>query len=559
MMNSLTPDVMEFDAWTVGTEGLEGHIANDLKHWGHSEATAEEIAKRWMALRKKYGDQHLDWLWEFAVEHLIKLEEDAPKPLPRDAFIDYEQNDHANAKLFVRKYGAFVRYCAAWGKWLVWAAEGEEWGRWVVDETERVMAFARTIPEDMKAWVADAEDEKVARAREGWRQQCGNATRLKAMLELARGDASISVSPEQLDADGWLLNCQSGTVQLKDIEYKHEYEKMLDRGGRSREPRKSDLITKMANASVPVGIWEYEDVCPNWMAFLDRIFAGDKEVIEFMQRLVGYSATGLIKEHVLVFLWGTGANGKSTFVNTIMDVLGDYASTTAPNLLIKPQGTQHPTAIADLYRRRLVITVEQGDGVLAESLAKQLTGGDRIKARRLYHDFFEFSPTHKIWIFGNYLPVIEGTDYGIWRRVLFIQFPIRIPEEEWGTGIEEELLKERDGILYWIVQGCLKWQREGLNPPASVSLATQELKEVVNVLELFLADVCVRGEDRSIRAQYLYDTYVDWAQREGAKVLSATMFGKKLKEMGFKQYRDGKGRKWVGLDVVYKGADSISV
>ncbi|MHC1597242.1 MAG: DNA primase family protein [Methermicoccaceae archaeon] len=537
VMNSLTPDVMEIDEWETESEG---HIAMNLQSWGHSQDRAKELAKKWVSLREREGGAHLWWLWKLAVEHLIEMVKTAPKPLTADAFIDYEENDHGNAKLFVSKYGSYVRYCAAWGKWLIWDAVGELRGRWVVDETERIMAFARTIPEDMRRWVEAAEDEKEWGRRESWRKRCGNATRLKAMLELARGDASMSVSPDQLDANGWLLNCQSGTIELRDMQYKHDYEKLFDRGGRCREPRKEDLITKMAGAEMPVGIWKYEDVCPTWMAFLRRIFDGDEELIEFVQRAVGYSIVGDVSEEKIFFMYGTGANGKSTFVGVIQHILQDYAAPIDPQILVKGYGGErHPTSLADLQGRRFVYTTEVDRGNLNEAMVKRITSTDMIKARYMRQDFFEFAPTHTLWFAANHKPTVRDMDVAIWRRIILIPFTVRIPDEEQDKHIQDKLLEEKDGILYWMVRGCLKWQREGLNPPKSVMMAVEEYKSEMDVLGDFLNEVCDFGEDKSVLFKTLYQAYHDWCNENRVKAMSKRAMGQALqeRELSFPPYR----------------------
>ncbi len=207
--------------------------------------------------------------------------------------------------------------------------------------------------------------------------------------------------------------------------------------------------------------FDLEAECPVWESFLDRIFDGNHNLITYVQRLVGYSLTGLTTEHVLPFLFGTGANGKSTFIETVFRLLGpNYSMKAMPDLLMVKLNESHPAERADLFRKRFVACVETKDGKrLAESLVKEMTGGDEIRTRRMREDFWGFSPTHHVWIVGNYKPEVNGTDHGIWRRIKLIPFDVVISKAKQNGQFGDKLSSELSGTLNWAIDGCLAGQK----------------------------------------------------------------------------------------------------
>jgi putative DNA primase/helicase len=352
-------------------------------------------------------------------------------------------------------------------------------------------------------------------------------------VALARSQIAINV--DELDTDPWLFNVNNGTIDLRTAEL--------------REHRREDYITKLAPVT-----FDTNAPCPQWEEFLRRIFNGNEELIGYVQRLVGYCLTGSTEEHVLPILLGTGANGKSTFLETIMGMMGrDYAMKAPPGLLMAKRGESHPTERADLFGKRLVACVETGENRrLAEALVKELTGGDRIRARRMREDFWEFAPTHHLRIASNYKPVIRGTDYGIWRRIKLIPFEVVIPEAEQDKKLPTKLSYELSGILSWCVQGCLDWQQHGLRHPACVDRATSGYRNEMDAVSQFIDEHCERG-DFLVSAGELYLAF----QASGPnRQISQRAFGDRLRLMGFsnhdpatgRELRDCKGRRaWRGL------------
>jgi putative DNA primase/helicase len=440
----------------------------------------------------------------------------------------YEERftDLANAERFVAQHGQDVRYCYPWRKWLVWTG-----ARWEPDDSGKVHRLAKETVRSIYQEAAEAESE--SRRKELAKHATGSEAeaRIRAMLELAKSE--VPVSPDQLDVDPWVLNCKNGTVDLV-------------RSGELTAHRREDLITKIA----PV-VLDPHAAAPTWKALLERVLP-DAEIRAFFKRLCGYALTGDTSEHVLPLLYGTGANGKSTVLNALLDTLGDYAAQAAPDLLLAKQNS-HPTELADLFGKRFVAGIEVEDGRrLAESLVKQLTGGDRVKARKMRQDFWEFSPTHKVFMAINHKPTVRGTDNAIWRRIRLIPFTETIPPKEQDKRLPEKLRKERAGILAWAVEGCLEWQREGLQAPDEVRKATREYRAEMDVIAAFIDEECVIAEHASATAKALYSAYKAWCEENGEKPESQRRFGGRLRERGYESGRVTTGARkgaveWYGI------------
>jgi putative DNA primase/helicase len=431
--------------------------------------------------------------------------------------------DWGNAERFVRDHGRDLRYCHPWGKWLVWDGK-----RWTPDDAGEVERRTKATVRGIYAEAAEAEREQERKALAEHAKRSEATKRITDALRLARSEPGIPILPNQLDADPWLLNALDGTIDL--------------RTGELREHRREDLITKLA----PV---EYDPSgtarAPTFSAFLERILPSEG-LRRFVQRATGYAAAGVVSEEVLVILHGTGANGKSTLVNAIMEALGGYAMQVAPDLLLAKRGS-HPTELADLFGARLAAAVEvDQDRRLAESLVKQLTGRDRIKARRMREDFWEFEPTHTIFLATNHRPEVRGTDHAIWRRLKLVPFEVTIPEAEQDKRLAAKLRAELSGILAWIVRGCLEYQREGLGEPEEVRAATEGYRAEMDILAAFIEDRCVVRSRASAGATPLYNAYKDWCEESGETRLTQTKFGRRLKERGFRSEKSQRVT-WYGI------------
>jgi putative DNA primase/helicase len=362
----------------------------------------------------------------------------------------------------------------------------------------------------------------------------------------------VAIKPAELDRNPWLLNCRNGTVNL--------------RTGTLHRHRREDWLTKYVDID-----YNANAVCPNWLAFLWRIMDGPHpdevghetlllerhdratQLVQFLQRAVGYSLTGVIAEHMLFFLYGGGQNGKSTFSETLAPLLGEYFQKAPTHLLMLKEranlGTPSPE-LARLFGVRLVMACEIGEGQrLNETQVKDLTGDDIIVARNLYQGFIEFRPTYKLWMYGNHKPTISGTDEAIWRRPKLIPFTVRIPDEEVNPFFREQcLFPELSGILAWAVQGCLAWQKDGLKVPEVVTEATKNYRREMDVIGQFIDDCCTCIREATVKASVIYAEYCKWCETNHETALKQRNFGVKLSERGFTSAKGTGGvRIWRGV------------
>jgi P4 family phage/plasmid primase-like protien len=454
------------------------------------------------------------------IEGLKALAEDELRATGQGA---YNLTDLGNSERFSNQHGDDARYVYPWRSWLTWTGQ-----RWQPDAGGVTARMAKDTVRSIYGEAADAEDADRRKAIVGHARSSESRSRIEAMVALAQSE--MPIMPAALDSDQWLLNVSNGTLDLKT--------------GEIREHARDDLITKLAQVE-----HDPDAKAPIWEAFLEQILP-DETVREFVRRLAGYSLTGSTREHVLPILYGSGANGKSTFVNVLMKAMGDYASQTAPDLLLAKQGS-HPTELADLFGARMVAAIEVNDGRrFNEALVKQLTGGDTIKARRLYQDFWEFAPTHTVWMAVNHRPDVRGTDQAIWRRIKLIPFTTAIPPAEQDTALPEKLHEELPGILAWAVRGCLDWQRDGLGEPDEVRRATNQYRAVMDVLAGFIEERCVIDERAWATFSGLYADYTGWCEEAGEPPESKRRFGEQLAERGYPASSGSRNvaiRRGVGL------------
>ena len=440
--------------------------------------------------------------------------------------LGHHLTDMGNARRLVDRHGQDLRYCFPLEKWLWW--EGR---KWQFDDTGEVERRAKDIPRVILEEAAATENDEVMKALRKHSQQTEAEGKRKSMVTTARSEPGIPVLPEQLDRDPWAFNVLNGTLDLKT--------------GKLRPHGRGELITKLA----PV---KYDpDACyPSWWDFLKQITAGSDELMSFLQKAVGYALTGSTKEQCIFFLYGLGANGKSTFLDVIQTLLGDYAKRAAMETFLVKKFQQIPNDLADLRGARLVTGIEVEAGrKLAESLIKELSGGDVIKARFLYSEFFSFRPEFKLFLAANNKPIIRGTDHAIWRRIRLIPFTVQIPEEQQDKDLPQALKEELPGILNWGLEGCLDWQNDGLTPPQAVQEATLGYREEMDILGEFIASRCVVVPGASVQSSELYKTYTDWAEETGEKrPLSQTAFGISLTQRGFVSDR-GTGGKMVRVGI----------
>jgi putative DNA primase/helicase len=318
------------------------------------------------------------------------------------------------------------------------------------------------------------------------------------------------------------------------------------RTGVGRPPNPLDYITKKtACAAAPAGTPH-----PLWSAFLERATAGNSELQNFLQRYIGYCCTGFTHEHVFVFAYGTGANGKGTFINTVTGVFGDYATVADMNTFLVTRNERHPTDLAKLCGARLVVAQETQKGrIWDETKIKSLTGGDKITARFMRGDFFDFTPSFKLFIVGNHKPRLSTVDEAIRRRMLIVPFTVEIPPEQRDPKLPEKLRSEWPAILRWCIDGCLEWQKLGLAPPPIVRHATDEYFEEQDIVGEWIEDRVNReaGPQAFTLSSVLFTSWKAWCEWQNLKPGSEKAFVEALKDRGFKKVRKAHGRGFEGI------------
>ncbi|MGI8751204.1 MAG: DNA primase family protein [Acidimicrobiales bacterium] len=429
----------------------------------------------------------------------------------------YEATELGNARRLVDDHGHDLRYVAEWGKWLVWT------GRcWQVDNTGAVHRRAKQIADRILDEARAGSDDKLFR----WGIKSQSNAGINNTIALASTEATIPVLVDELDTDPWLLTVANGTIDL--------------RTGLLGPHRRQDLLTKSTDV-----IYDEHATCPQFLKFLEAVLP-DATVLRFLQRAIGYSLTGTVLEHALFFGYGAGANGKSTLMRVLLDMAGEHGAPAPPRLLIADRHPDHPTSVAALHGRRVVIAQELDQASrLDEPTVKEITGGDRLTARYMRQDFWSFAPTHKVWLCANHKPAIRGTDLGIWRRIKLIPFTVSIAPDDQDEHLAEHLADELPGILRWAIAGCLEWQRRGLDTPEAVVKATEQYRLEQDVIGQFIADCCTTNPMLKVQSTPLYEAYKAWCVEQGiTHPLSQKALAPRIEEHGYIGEPDRKERTW---------------
>jgi putative DNA primase/helicase len=439
--------------------------------------------------------------------------------------------DLGNGERLVHAHGQDLAYVATLKRWYRW--DGRRWAR---DTTRTIEQLAKEVIRTIPAEASRAPSAEMKAAIEAWGRKSESRPRVVAMIASAESDRQVAIEHGALDAEPWLLATEHGVLDL--------------RTGEVRGHQRSDYITKL----VPIA-YDADATAPRWHRFLNRIMDGNEDLVGFLQRAVGYSLTGSTREQVLFFLHGSGANGKSTFLEILRALVGDYATQADFATFLERRSDGPRNDVARLVGSRVVTSSEVGEGKrLDEGLVKSLTGSDTIAARLLYSEAFEFRPQFKLWLAANHKPVIRGTDHAIWRRVRLIPFAVEIPEAEQDPDLVPALKHELPGILAWAVQGCLDWQEYGLQPPDAVIAATDDYRRESDVLGAFLDACCLMGEQYATSASVLYQAYKHWAGEGGEYVLSQTAFGRRLTERGITATKSGHSNSAMRVGVALNPA-----
>ncbi len=443
-----------------------------------------------------------------------KLAATAPNPAPIEAARgeapDDSTTEDAIALGFSTRHATRLRWVQDWARWLRWDGM-----RWAPDRTVIVMDLARKLCRELAG-----HDEKRARVMR-------QAPFISAVERLARSDRRHAAMPEQFDTGEFLLNTAAGIVDLTT--------------GAITPHDPMRYLTKIT--AVAPG-----DECPTWRKFLIRITAGDADLQAFLQRIAGYALTGSVREHALFFFHGTGSNGKTTFIDALTWVLGDYAAVAAMEAFTATQGDRHPADLAALRGARLVTASETEQGRRwDESRIKVLTGGDPITARFMRGDFFTYMPSFKILISGNHKPQLRSVDQAMRRRLHLVPFTAFIKPEERDHELPAKLRAEAGGILQWAIAGSVEWQRNGLQPPAAVIAATDEYLQTQDSLAAWIEDCCETSPNAWDTPAELFASWTAWADKAGEYVGTQRVFGDRLEAAGFRRNRTHGVRQYVGL------------
>jgi putative DNA primase/helicase len=454
--------------------------------------------------------------------------DDVKQDKPDNKKQKYANTDMGSAERFAVQHGEKIRFPHAWKKWLIYNSK-----RWKKDNSEKIMQYAKATAKSIFREAANSDDTDVQKAIVKFALKMQSKERLLAMVELAKSEPGIPISPDELDTDHYLLNCLNGTLDLRTGELK------------PHDPK--DFITKIIPVKYDPGA-----TCPAWMDFLEIIFNWNYDLINFAQRAVGYSLTGDTSEQCIFIPYGEGENGKSTFIDTVSMLLGEYAqAANVETFMVKKNDGGTLNDIARMKGARFISAVETEDGKrLSEVLIKQLTGGDTLSARFLHGEWFDFKPEAKIWLACNHKPAIRGTDHAIWRRIKLIPFTVKIsPEKKLPKEkVMATFKKELPGILTWAVQGCLEWQKNGLQTPDEVQAATGKYRDEMDTVGQFLDDACILTPEVKAKASDLYDAYKTWCDTNGEFTLTQRNFGSRLTQKGLERVKSN-GNFWKGVGI----------
>jgi putative DNA primase/helicase len=460
------------------------------------------------------------------IEEALQRQAGPPDLLP------YFHSDTGNADRLVALYGADLRYCFAFRKWLRWDGQ-----RWIVDETAQALKLGkRTITTFLSQAIGDENREKFARASL-------DARRLQSMLTLAQPE--LPILPAELDRADYLLNFRNGTVDL--------------RTGKFSPHRRSDFISKLVHHN-----FNPRTQCPRWFQFLNEIMGGGPdagegelqqadELISYLQLALGYSLTGDTSERAIFVCYGSGANGKTTLLSVVRDLIREYAATIGLDVLTTKEDSSNVAAArAKLLGVRFVSTseTEEGQRLSAARLKRICQGpGGEIEACRKYENPITFRETGKLWLDANHKPELPATDAAVWSRVHLIPFTVTIPKDRQDRQLREKLLAEAEGILAWLVLGATRFYAEGLPNSKIISSATEEWRASLDRVKDFLEERTVKGDDPAayIAAKELYASYRRWCEESSEKPLSEPRFRNQIAAMDFERQKQRGGVVWLGL------------
>lgn len=440
----------------------------------------------------------------------------------------YNRNttDLGNAERFIDLSNGHIKYIAEMKQWLQWFD-----GRWITIPS--VYDFAKSVVRSIYQESIECSSTDRRQSLAKWAASSESKGRIDAMIGIAQNSKEILLPVNQMDQQSDLIGCGNGVISLP--------------LGVLIDPDHNKYVTKSISASL-----DPTAGCPNWEKFVDEIMGGNSELVLFLQRLAGYALHGGNPEQVMAILHGGGANGKSVFINTLKDIIGDYGKKIEPSTLtVSRHGSSGGGAREDLvrlFRCRLGVTTETADGdQLDESFVKAVSGGEEIACRAPHAKrSIEYKPEYLMMLATNHVPIIRGTDDGIWRRIILVPFEVSFKGRE-DRGLPQRLKSEHNGILNWLLDGYAAWNEHGLMPPESVLKATQSYKTDQDTLKEWMSDCCQVGRDFSCPSADLYNSYRLWATDNGIGALSKPRFTRQLKDRGIDKNQNGYKKPYIGI------------
>lgn len=517
----LVPNADEHDHWV--------QIGMALFHQFEGDDAGLDLWKEWSATAGNYDESECEKRWRsfdistkgrapITARYILKYANEAAGP---DTL-----GDLSNGRRLAARYRGKLLYCHALSKWLRWDGL-----RWAWCEGGEAMQSAKRIADDLLRETGASFSKSPTDAAKRTHAQAlavhRTANRLTAMLNMASSEPEMGIAnPGLLDPNPWLLGVRNGVVDLK--------------VGTLRPASPEMLITKQAGAR-----FDRQAECPRWLQFLGNVFEGDTEKITFLQRALGYTLTGLVTEEKLFFMFGHGANGKSVLANVVAGVFGEYAVTVGAELLARNSGCEGDRFKAKLPGARLALANEVGiSDIWDDQRVKELVSRERVPARQLYSEAFDFMPTHKLWIRGNHQPGVLDSGDGLWRRIVLIPFKRLFSEDERDPNLEFCLLdEERDGVLMWMVDGCLAWQRGGLRMPASIARETSQYRKETDLLGGWLEERCERNPTQRVEIGAAYQDYREMLTMSGVKPPTRPAFTRQMTTRGF-ECRPSNGKRY---------------
>lgn len=498
-------------------------LAGSLRARGLPQTVIEQ---QLLDCNKKLCDPPHDEKSVLAIARRYKMDK---KDLPIQVLTSERLDDIGNGARLAAVFGHEFRYVHEW-EWMVW-----EDGRWCRDTRGRMHEYAKQLVRMLQEIALRTENDEQRKALLSHVNKSGNMPKLNQMIAAARSEPGIHTNVEDFDSHDFKLNCKNGTVDLLT--------------GHVAPHNPNDLLTSLVDI-----VYDPDAKCPRWESFIEEFAAGLPGLLDYLQRAIGYSLTGSTSEQKVFFLWGDGSNGKSVLLAIIGQLLGSMSGVLNFSTLLAGRDNNTENTLAGLVGKRLITAIEAGGGrAFNEEILKTISGEDKVHARYMYNDGFDYLPKFKPWLAANDKPVIRGSDHGIWRRLHVIPCQNHVPEHKQDKELKRKLEAELPGILAWAVRGAMAWHAKGLQAPPCVLQAVEEYRTENDVFGEFLAECCTIDPSLSCSAQDLQAEQARWAEGRREKPMTPQALGRRLSRFNAGVLKpdkyDGGKRIWKGIGI----------